>query len=359
MKKKIFLFICILLFTTACSDYEELENLAYVTSIGIDYINDEYNVTYEILNSKKGNNKVVFESYTVDATDKSISNAFLKAAEETKLYPYFAHTVLLLIDENVAKEKLEEINDFIIRENEVREFFYFCVTKNAKETLNTKNEENPVVANAVKNQLEINKYSKNEFHSLTFDQFINNIENFKFDNAIPFVSIDNDKVEVDKMVTFKNYKLVDFLDKNHSYIYNLFKENDAKYYIAQEFSDKIINAGVVFSKKEIDIKDNKININILAYGEIINNETDFNMKNSNDLKTISESFENTIKEDVTKFIKYLQENNLDFLEFKNKYYIKNRKDLNDEWLNYEINVNVDFKLAKKGIIYDSLQNNKK
>ena len=139
----------------------------------------------------------------------------------------------------------------------------------------------------------------------------------------------------------------------------MFKENDAKYYITQEFSDKIINAGVVFSKKEIEIKDNKININIIAFGEIINNETDFNMKNSNDLKTISETFENTIKEDVTKFIKYLQENNLDFLGFKNKYYIKNRKDLNDEWLNYEINVNVDFKLAKKGIIYDSLQNNKK
>lgn len=359
MKKKIFLFICSLFLTTACSDYKELENLAYVTSIGIDYINDEYIVTYEILNSKKENDKVIFESYTVDATDKSISNAFLKAAEEAKLYPYFAHTELLLIDENIAKEKLEEINDFIIRENEVREFFYFCVTKNAKETLNTKNKENPVVANAIKNQLEINKYSKNEFHSITFDQFINNIENFNLDNAIPYVSIHDDKVEVDGMVTFKNYKLIDFLDKNQSYIYNLFKEKDAKYYVTQEFTDKTINAGVVFNKKEIEIKDDKINIDIIASGEIINNETNFNMKDSNDLKTISKSFENAIKEDVTKYIKYLQENNLDFLEFKNKYYIKNRKDLNDAWVDYGINIKVDFKLAKKGIIYDSLQNNKK
>ncbi len=358
MKRIVIFLIIILFFITGCQDYKELENLAYVSSIGIDFDNDLYTVTYEILSSKKENDKVLFDSYTVYATSDTISNAFLKAAEKTKLYPYFAHADLLVINKTIAENKLQEIVDFIIRENEVREFFYFCVANNAQEILNTKTEENPVAALTIKKQLEINKYSKIEFHAVSFDDFINNIENFKQDNAVPYINIFDGEIEIQDMVAFKGYNLKTPLEENNNYIYNMFLQDNNKYYQTGKFNNGLINMGITFNKKKIDIIDNQINIYIEANGNIINNQTDFNLKNTNDINEINIKFKETIEQDIYNFITFLKENDLDLLGFKNNYYIKYRTDINSLWEKFNVNIYVDFKLAKKGIIYDSLQNNK-
>lgn len=358
MKRIIIFLITILIFITGCQDYKELENLAYVSSIGIDFDNELYTVTYEILSSKKENDKVMFDSYTVYATSDTISNAFLKAAEKTKLYPYFAHVDLLVINQTIAENKLQDIADFIIRENEVREFFYFCIADNAQEVLNTKTKENPVAALTIKEQLEINKYSKIEFHAISFDNFINNIENFKQDNAVPYISIFNGEIQIQDMVAFKNYQLKTRLDENNNYIYNMFLTDNNKYYQTSYFDNGLINMGIIFNKKSLDITDNQINIYIDASGNIINNQTNFNLKNTNDINEINIKFKEIIKQDIQNFITFLKENDLDLLGFKNNYYIKYRTDINSLWEDFKVNIFVDFKLAKKGIIYDSLQNNK-
>ena len=66
--KKIILILVILL-TTGCYDYVELNNISIVSSIGIDYIDNEFILTLEILDDNNS-------SYVVSTKGKTIVNAF-------------------------------------------------------------------------------------------------------------------------------------------------------------------------------------------------------------------------------------------------------------------------------------------
>ena len=59
--KKIILIIALFLLT-GCYDYKEINNLGIISAIGIDYQDDEYNVTLEVLNDQadKDSNKIKF-----------------------------------------------------------------------------------------------------------------------------------------------------------------------------------------------------------------------------------------------------------------------------------------------------------
>ena len=57
--KKIILIIT-LFFLTGCYDYKEINDLAIISAIGVDYQNDEYIITLEVLNDQtdKDNAKI-------------------------------------------------------------------------------------------------------------------------------------------------------------------------------------------------------------------------------------------------------------------------------------------------------------
>ena len=51
--KKLLILLIIPFILSGCYDYNELNDLAIISGIGIDYENEEYIVTYEILSTKK------------------------------------------------------------------------------------------------------------------------------------------------------------------------------------------------------------------------------------------------------------------------------------------------------------------
>ena len=46
--------------------------------------------------------------------------------------PYTGHLVVTVISENIAKEGLESILDYLARDTESRNFFYILLSKNSK-----------------------------------------------------------------------------------------------------------------------------------------------------------------------------------------------------------------------------------
>ena len=74
--KKIIFILLIPLFLGGCYDYQELNDLAIISGIAIDY-EDDYEVTFEVLECQKENDEKT--SY-VKATGKTISEAFANAS---------------------------------------------------------------------------------------------------------------------------------------------------------------------------------------------------------------------------------------------------------------------------------------
>ena len=56
--KKIIILIVLIFLTSGCYDNIELNNLAIITGLGIDYKDDNFYLTYEILNDIKTEEKL-------------------------------------------------------------------------------------------------------------------------------------------------------------------------------------------------------------------------------------------------------------------------------------------------------------
>ena len=54
--KKIFILILVILLLTGCSDYRELTDMAIISNLGIDKVDEEFHITVQILNSKSNSN---------------------------------------------------------------------------------------------------------------------------------------------------------------------------------------------------------------------------------------------------------------------------------------------------------------
>ena len=129
--KKVILILFILLGCTGCFDYTELNDMALVSGISIDYDQNQFNVSFEILNTQNKENvetdEKVFFAYGSGA---SISEAFSNTSLEIADFPYMAHLKTIVISEEVAKYHVEEIIDFLIRDNHIRNIFYLTIAKN-------------------------------------------------------------------------------------------------------------------------------------------------------------------------------------------------------------------------------------
>ena len=81
--KKIILIIFLFLLT-GCYDYKEINNLGIVSAIGIDFKDDEYIITLEVLNDQINKQSEKVKSYTKTAHDSSLAKAIEKEVEKNR-----------------------------------------------------------------------------------------------------------------------------------------------------------------------------------------------------------------------------------------------------------------------------------
>ena len=139
MKKIIILSIILLPLLTGCYNYRELNNLSIVTAISIEKNNDLYKVTVQVVNPRKDTdtskgNQPSFITY--NKTSKSIQQALREMIKDSPNKIYASHIQLIIIDEDLAKDGISPILDFLIRDPEFRDEFYVLIAqdKNILET---------------------------------------------------------------------------------------------------------------------------------------------------------------------------------------------------------------------------------
>ena len=124
--KKILILIIMTFLLGGCYDYNELNNIAIVSGVGIDYKDDKYSVTFEIISTKKsGDSSGSTSSYTVSSEADTITEAFLKIGNSLdkvagKVYDYIDYYAMIRIPMELFNVKtviyepiyMSNINDF-------------------------------------------------------------------------------------------------------------------------------------------------------------------------------------------------------------------------------------------------------
>ncbi len=385
MKKLLIIPIIILL--TGCWNYYELNNLAICTGIAIDKIDDKYEVTYLISNAKK-NETSAKEGEAGTTTYSGIGDTIQDAINDMKVKmpfePYSGHLVVTIISEDIAKDGIENILDYLARDTESRNFFYILLSKNtkAKNILEIISPLQTFPSQTIASDIETSSADSSLIYEITYNDFIytlleqginpvlnsitiiGNIEkgtdSKELSNTVPQATI-----KIDTLGIFKDDKLLGWATIDESKGINLLTNNVKNLYIKTKCEDKYMMNYIenIKTKTNIDLENNKVKVKITGNAKILETNCKINLENTETINNI----EKDIKEELNRIINestYLVQKKYttDVLGYGKTIHKKNPKkwnEIKDNWetifKNLKIESEIDIKINNQGSLIQTIK----
>ncbi len=354
--KKIFTLVICLFLLTGCFNYVEINNIVLVSGIGINYINNEYKISFELLDHSKGKSESNVESGILKiGQGKTIPEAFDDISLKLEKEPYLAHLKVVVISEEIAKKHMNDLFDFFLRNNDIRNIFTVVISKNAspEEVLSKTNEYYKVSSERIKSLLDNNIYSNYISKNKYFKNIASNFLSGKKNITLSTIIIDNDELKLGNIGVFNKNKLVDYLSNDEALILSLIDNkktlSDFKYECEK---DKYIIIRAYKSNTNFKIKENIFKIKNNINAEIIENSCNYNLENIKLQKELEKTFEKIINDKVYDLISHLKIINSDILGINNKYYINFKKNKKDYFKNTNYKIETNININKKGLIFE-------
>ena len=209
--KKIFL-ITLIFLLTGCFNYRELNDIAIITSIGIDY-DKEYKVSFLIADSKEDNSNE-YKSTIITGNGKTLEKCFSNIKKKSSKKLYYGHLKLVIINENILD--ISYIINTLTKNYETLRKVNLVLAHNTSsyDLLDTPSKLDSFSSS---NIIEI---LKNNTKSILLSEFIYKMINDGYDNILPSISLENEEVKVSNIGVFSNNKLVGYLDNKLSKLLN-------------------------------------------------------------------------------------------------------------------------------------------
>lgn len=346
--KKIILFLLILLLT-GCYDYDELNDLAIVSSMLIDYKNGEYSVDLEILTTKENSDK---PSYFLEGRGDTFEEAMFNTYNKSTKHIYLSHMFAVILGKNVAEEKMSELYDYFFIDPDVRKDSYFVIDKNIDELLDFKTEDNLSIGETVKNIIHYNEKQNPRFQTSKYSDILHSYLN-DTNYLLAGISIDGNMLSVSDTYLMSSEKVCTKIDGDAALFANILKNTPSSFRLRLDEEYEIYKF-----KTKTEIGDNKISVSLKADVRIIG----FTTKKIKDKKSLDE-IENEISSALEKLMKKEIEYSLDKGEdIYNFDYLYRKHRPNDYrqgiWKEVEYVFNVDTTLNEKGLLLNNIAREK-
>lgn len=315
MKLKLIILGIIILFSTGCTSYTELNDLSIVNTLGIDYKDNKYELTVSVIEGKIDDQELEKEVTVFHSKKGSLEEAFQDIYLTSSKKIYLSHIDLLILSEDAINYKLKDIIRNFLENNEYRNNFNVCVLKDIslEDFFNKK-----ILADDINNLLKTNEYETSmtkvkDFETLMKELLIDG------NSYLPTISFRDDFVSLLGFTLIKDYQTYNELTLDESILLNLLTDSSNMSFIN--------NTNILESNTNIKTNDNNITFTL-----------DMVVNNSNT------NFKNDLRDDLLEFIKRYQDDNYDILKlqdliYKNDYqYFKKTNDLLKK-LKIKININ--------------------
>lgn len=342
MKKLLIIVFC--LFISGCNNYRELNNIAVVSALGIDYKDNMYEVSVLVKdNAKDGENKTSIYSYDGKSLDEAINRIGLLASKTL----YFIDLNVLVISES-ATSKLQSIMDYLSRENNVGINFYILCDNNFNDSFKLMQDNDKVYGDYVKGILQDNY---NNVVRVKYTPFLQKFLSPYYDVIMPVGYINDDNYLIDKAIIFSDKDATSTIDFEDIQIYNILNNSNMTYLFSSSINSKNFTFKAMKVKSKISYEDSFI-IEIDANG-ILDEMDDIDLDDKETVQEITDIINKEISDKAKEFVRKLILNNSDILGFKKVYYNKKRSKLESlSDIDYQVKVNVS--LNRKGLIFYSL-----
>lgn len=372
--KKIILVLLIFLMS-GCYNYTELNELAIATGFAVDIKDDEFEVTVLISNSQKkgsGDSKDSASAAVYRGTGKTIFEAIKDASLGVSKQIYVSHIEVLVLSEEVAKEKTSEVIDLFFRYPQTRNEFYVILAENcnAGDIFDVTTPLETFPSQNISKNLEITNKLQSFTYTVTFNEFIRALIEEGTDPILPTISIignvekgNKDKnieqiepdtyLKLGMMSIFKKDSLVAIAKEEESKGINFINNEIYTTLIDSEYKDGNVVIEINNSKTDtkVEIENEKIKaiISIDASGSIEEMGTKADLMDTVIINEIENTSIEKIKELVNKGINFCKENKSDVFGIGNLVYKKDHKlwkRIKDKW-NDEIFGNIEFEIDVK------------
>ncbi|MDD6879562.1 MAG: hypothetical protein PUD59_04990 [bacterium] len=316
MKKISILLIVILVITTGCLNYTELNDIGIIDTVGITKNNDNFLININMLTPTTAN---LEENKTYKVEAKTINEAFDKLYLLTYKDINLSHLELLVLSNKLDKKDYDKINKFFLNRNDSRNTFNVVILNNYNEDSIFKYDSKEINSLIKTNSKEDGIVMPKEFIDMAQDILDLEI------SYIPTIKV-NDSIEI--LGYSSIYKENKLLTLRESISYNFLTNKIAKCNLV----DENLNLKVDKSFTTYKINDNKI--------KIVIHSTITDYKDEKDIVNVyNKTIKNYLKE-------YLDNNDLKYFDelikkFNYNYY-KNNKNINIEY-----DISIDSKLNKE------------
>lgn len=388
MKLKRLLFILIILstiFLTGCWSSREINTLAIAVCIGIDKTENGYLVTEQVLNpraiaSKKATAESPVVIYTAEGND--LAEIVRRFTTQSSRIFYNADLRMVVFGEDVAKDGIQNILDYFLRNYEYRTDFYFVIAKNstANEVLGILTPIESVPGFSMYISLKMSEEKWAAMKSVRIIELVNSIIADGDNPVLTGIEISQDeispkstdilkqsgkykKLKYTGLGAFNKDKLVGWLDEDESKGYNYITDNvkntieyadyDSKVKITYEVLNAKSRTKVYFleNKPAIEVKiKTKCNIEIV--------EGEFDVSAEENKQVLNELLASKVKllceKALNKAQKELKTDIFGFGEAIHRKYPKTWEKLKDDWndkfTDLPVNITVEAETKQLGQI---------
>ena len=381
MKKFVLIIITlfILLISSGCYNYKEINDMAIVSSIGIDKDNknDKYIVSAQIMNSKESedseDSQITVYTKEGDTVHEALRNINLKSPRKL----YGNHLSKIVLSEEVAKEGIDNILDIFNRITEVRNEFIITIVKEdkASDVLKVLTTTESIPAEYVKLSLKIADKTSGLTYATKLDEFISLYLKKGIDPVVPVLKIDKkekkgttinnitttnpiSKIVIEDLAVTNKGKLETYLKNEEIIGYNFLRNQIQKMIIPVKCDDENNYASILILKNKTKSnaakKDNKYIINFNINSEAI--ITEYNCKkdltDEKVIKELEKDTEKKIKRYIKKSLNKQKETKGKFLGLERIIYLDYPKYKNED---YSVKYNAKVNLVRKGEIRNSVK----
>ncbi len=357
MRMKNSLLILCFLLTIFCSGciYKEIEDYAIAAGIGVDYENNKYQITLEILMEESGKTTDQ-KSSIITVEDENLSVAMNDLKYYYPLEVFLNHCVMIIFGEKLAQEKLKETISYFVSNPHIRSSVYTMVAKEktAKEIFELKNKDAyPIISLSLLESINKVPTIAGVWAIDRFHHSVNMLLMDKISLVMPIVTLEEDKLYIDGGAIFDGYKLAAYADALDIIVLQLIWGFDIKgtAHLSDELTFEIERISSDLKYENI----NKLNVDIGIDVNFMDN-TNIDLESAEAIRKLQLKIKTEIEKVVIDTIKKYQSDGLDvigceFLMYRKNgsFYRKVEDNFLEHFKNIEIVCNTNVNIRTSGV----------
>lgn len=372
--KKIKYLIILLPLLTGCN-YRELNKLGITTAVSIDYQNNNYNIIAEVVNPIKQQdassaNNSPFITFKNSAS--SLQEAFRNIVLESPRQLYTAHLEIIVLSEEIVNNHLKEFLEYFTRDPETRTEIKIIIAKTDKsiEGISLQTLLTNFSSSNILESLEL----QSQVLGLTYEVTINELLNMYIDPylevTLPSMTLYGNEeigdekenittsspkatVKIGTTAITKDNKILGYLSIEEAKIQNIINGNIKETILKYPYKNGyvVFEPNQIKTKKEVDIKNNKIKLELTGYSKTKEVQTNIDIKNKKEVEKLNQHFNKELEKEIINTFNNIKENyNTDIFGFRQLYYHTDHKYFKEKCNNWYEDIYPNIKLEVKSNI---------